>query len=159
MAARKNKNNEKIRNILLILFALAVMLVFFNLDIMRSGESVFSRTASKKLTFTGDLGRRDYSEEEVDALLRLIKRHTRIIDTTHIECSVQDRYKKLTDTSQILFEIHMVMQDGARISTPVRRTTRKHLVQDIIAKFNKDISAYKKLIKDGKKVNSLVNTM
>ena len=156
---RKSHRGEQIRNVILVLLAIGVVVVFFNLDIMRKGESMFSRKADNKLNFTGDLKRKAYSKTEVSRLIKYIKRHNKIIETATVETTVQDTYKKMTGTSPIVFEVHIVMLDGATISTPTRRTTRKKLVSDILAKISKDIRAYKKLIKDGKKVKSLVNTM
>lgn len=159
MIKRKSKNSERVRNTILVLLAVGVVVVFFNLDIMRKGESMFSRTADKKLTFKGDLKRKAYSKKEVSRIIGYIKRHNEFIDTVTVETSIQDSYKKITSKSPIVFEVHLVMNDGATISTPTRRTTRKELVSDILTKISKDMRAYKKLIKEGKKVKSLVNTM
>ncbi|QJB55758.1 hypothetical protein [Pseudodesulfovibrio sp. zrk46] len=156
---RKKQKSERVRNVLMILFALGVVVIFFNLDVMRKGESVFSRTADKKLRFTGDLKREAYSKSEVDRLVKYIKRYNDLIDTATVETTLQDPYKKVTGKSQMIFEVHLVMMDGTTISTPTRRITRTRLVDDILAKMSKDIRAYRKLLKDGKKVKSLVNTM
>lgn len=158
-ARRRSKRIEKTRNTILVLLAVAMVVIFFNLDVMNKGESVFSRSADKKLKFMGDLSLRDFSDKEIDRILKFIKRNTTIIDRATVETSVQDTYKKITDKSQVIFEIHLTMVDGAKISTTTRRTTRKNLVSSILAKLKKDIGAYKQLIKEGKKVKSLVNTM
>lgn len=159
IAKRQDKKKEWARNIFLVILAVGVVVVFFNLDIMRKGESIFSRTADKKLKFTGDLVRKAYTSKEIDRLIRFIKRHNDLIETATIETSLQDTYKKVGPGSPLIFEVHMVMTDGVTISTPVRRTTRKELASDILMKLNKDIRAYKKLKKQGKKIKSLVNTM
>jgi len=159
MIKRRNKNSERVRNVILVLLAVGVVIIFFNLDIMQKGESVFSRTATNKLNFKGDLKRKAYSKKEVSRIIKYIKRHNKVIDTMTVETSIQDSYKKITSKSPIVFEVHMIMQGGATISTPTRRTTRKELVAEVLAKVNKDIKAYNKLIKEGKKVKSLVNTM
>ena len=156
---RHDKKKEWTRNILLIILAVGVVYIFFNLDIMRKGESVFSQTADKKLKFSGDLTRNDYGQGEFNRLLRFIKRHDSLIDSATIEVSGQDSYRKITNASQVIFEVRLRMSDGATIATPTRRTTRKELVTEILAKLNKDMKAYRQMIKDGKKVKSLVNTM
>lgn len=156
---RKSHKREWVRNTLLTLFAIGVVVVFFNLDIMRKGESIFSRTAENKLNFSGDLARKSFKKSEVDQLLKYIKRNKNLIDKFTIETSLDDSYKKITNTTQIAFSVHMIMKDGAKISTPTRRATRKQLVPAIFAKVKKDMRAYRKLLKEGKKVKSLVNTM
>ena len=158
MRKRKNKTSERVRNIFLILLAVGVVVIFFNLDMIHKGESVFSKSADNKLNFTGDLKVKAYSKAEIERLVKYIKRHNEIIDTATVRTSVQDTSKKLTGKSQVTFEVNLIMKDGATISTPTRRSTRKELVSDILSKVNKDIRAYKKLIKEGKKVKSLVNT-
>ncbi len=155
---RKSKTSEHVRNVLMVLFAIGVVVIFFNLDVMRKGESIFSRTADKKLKFSGDMKRKEYTSPEVERLIKYIKRNNKIIESTTIETTVQDPYKKMTGSSQITFTVHMVMSDGSTISTPTRRSTRGKLVENILAKMNKDITAYKKMIKDGKKIKSLINT-
>jgi len=150
---------EWARNIFLVILAVVVVVIFFNLDIMHKGESVFSRTADKKIKFTGDLKYNAYTKREVERIIKFIKRHEKLIDTATIETSVQDKYKKLTGVSQIIFEVHLVMLNGATVSTPTRRTTRKKLVSSILTKLDKDMRAYKRLTIDGQKVKSLVNTM
>lgn len=156
---KKESKNEWARNLLLVILAVGVVVVFFNLDIIPTGESVFSRTADKKLKFTGDLERDAYTKKEVNRLIRFIKINTEYIETTTVETSLQDEYRKVTPQSQLVFEIHMVMTDDVTISTPTRRTTRGQLVPDILTKLDKDMRAYKKLKKQGKKIKSLVNTM
>lgn len=155
----KQTKQEWAQSILLVLLAIGVVVVFFNLDIMRKGKSVFSMTAEKKIKFKGDLDRKDYTDREFDQLLKFIKRHDDLIDSATVEVSIQDSYKKVSGSSPMIFEVQLRMSDGATITTPTRRTTRKVLIPDILTKLAKDMRAYKKLIKEGKKVNSLVNTM
>jgi len=52
----------------------------------------------------------------------------------------------------------LVMKDGTTISTSARRSTRGKLIPAVLTKLNKDIKAYKKLKKEGKKMKSLINT-
>ena len=160
MPARcRAQKNEWVRNLFLIILAVGVVVIFFNLDIMRHGESVFSKSAERKLNFRGDLKRTNYTQKEIARLLRYTKKYNAIFEKVFIEASAQDDYKKITASTEILFEIHITMTNGSTISTPVRRTKRKNLVPAIITKLNKDMRAYKDLQKKGKKIKSLVNTM
>lgn len=156
---RKSRKREWVRNSLFTLFAIGVVVIFFNLDIMRKGESVFSRTAENKLNFSGDMTRKHFKDSEVEQLLKYIRVNKKLIESFTIETSLDDSYKKITNTTQVAFSIHMVMSDGTKISTPTRRATRKKLVSAIFAKVKKDMRVYRKLLKEGKKVKSLVNTM
>lgn len=156
---KRDKTKEHVRNFFLILLAVAVVFIFFNLDIIRTGESVFSKTADKKLKFTGQLKRKSYSENEVSRLLQFVKRYDKKIDSLTVKASAQDSYGEITANTEILFEIHMIMSDGGTISTPVRRARRSGLATDILKKLDKDMRAYLRLRKQGKKVDSLVNTM
>lgn len=157
-AKRKNKAKEWARNAILVILAVGLVVVFFNLDIMQKGESVFSREGSVKLRFQGDLGRRDYGKAEVDELVRYINRESKIMQSATLETRLQDSYRKVTDTSQVIFEIHLVMKDGTRISTPARRSRRDALIRSVVEKLDKDISAYKQLKRQGKEMKSLINT-
>ena len=151
--------SDKARNAVLVIIAIITVIIFFNLDLMEKGDSLFSRTAESKLNFKGDLKRKAYKPEEYDRLLVFIKKHQAIIETATIQTSVDRGYGKLTPSSQILFEVRFQLTDGGMISTPTRRTTREKLVSAILIKMKKDMKAYKGLQKKGKKVKSLVNTM
>ncbi len=155
----RDKAKEYTRNLFLILLAVGVVIIFFNLDVIRKGESVFSKSADKKLKFTGRLKQKDYSEREVDRLLKFVKRYDEQIDGVTVKTSAQDTYTNISDNTELLFEIAMVLNDGTTISTPVRRARRKTLVAEILYKLNKDMRAYQSLKKQGKKMDSLVNTM
>lgn len=141
----------------MILVALAVVVIFFNLDLVRDGESVFSRSAENKLRFKGDLERRAYTKKERSQLIAYIKRHGEAIESVTIMTTLDDSYSKVGPTSQVLHEITIVLTDGASISTPTRRIKRARLLSDILYKMKKDMKAYRGL--DGKKIKSLVNTM
>lgn len=156
---RTNRTAEWTRNILLILFAVGVVVVFFNLDAVKKGESVFSNQANRQLKFTGDLGRRDFSEKELNQLYDYIKIRKKFIEEVKIEASPQDSYKKITSRTEILFEVHVTMKDGFTFSTPLRRTSRGHLATNILAKMDKDVRAYLDLKKRGSKAKSMINTM
>lgn len=156
---RREKGREYARNFFLVVLAISVVVIFFNLDIMRKGESVFSKSADKKLKFGGDMKRTDYTKKEVARLLKLVKKYNDSFESVFIEASPQDTYKKTTPTTQVIFEIHVKMKDGSTLSTPARRTKRRDLVSNIIVKLNKDMKAYLDLKKKGKKIKSLVNTM
>lgn len=154
---RRRKQSERVRNVLMILVALAVVIIFFNLDLVRDGESVFSRSAENKLRFKGDLERRAYTKKERSQLISYIKRHGEAIESVTIMTTLDDSYSKVGPTSQVLHEITIVLTDGASIATPTRRIKRARLVSDILYKMKKDMKAYRGL--DGKKIKSLVNTM
>lgn len=154
---QRKKTSEKVRNFLLVIVAVGMVVIFFNLDIIRDGESVFTKSAETKLRFKGDLHRKAYTDKEQERIISFVKKHDDSIESVTIETTRDSTYGKLTPSSQILFEIHIVLTDGATISTPTRRTARRGLVRDIIYKLNKDMKAYESL--DGKEIKSLINTM
>ncbi|WP_316897953.1 hypothetical protein [Pseudodesulfovibrio indicus] len=156
---RHSRTAERTRNILLILAAAAVIFIFFNLDIVRKGESVFSQSADKKLKFAGELQRRDYAPKEVQRLLDYIKVRNKLIEEVRIEASPQDRYREIGPNTDILFEVHVTLSEDFTFSTPVRRTRRGELVTSVLAKLDKDIQAYLDLKKQGKNPSSMINTM
>jgi len=156
---RRARRNEWTKNLFLVVFAVVVVVIFFNLDIMQKGESVFSKNSDRKLNFGGKLEREDYTSKEIARLLRFIKKYNDIYDKVFIEASPQDTYRKVVSSTEILFEVHIRMNDGSSLSTPVRRALRKNLVTAILTKVSKDTKAYLSLQKKGKKVKSLVNTM
>lgn len=153
------KQKEKVRNVLLVILALGMVVIFFNLDITNKGESVFSKTSSQKLRFSGDLKKNAYTKDEVSQLIRFISKYGEEIVQVKISTTLQDTYRKVTDRSQIIFEVSMIMDGGATINTPTKRSTRGELVEDILAKMHKDVTAYIQLKNKGKKIKSLVNTM
>lgn len=155
----RNKGMEMARNILLILFALGVVVIFFNLDIINKGESVFSRTATVDLQFSGDLGQRDFTDKELSRFRGYLKTRKKIVEEIKIETSTQDSYKKVTPKSEILFEVHVQMKDGFTFTTALRRSTRGKLANTILAKLDKDVRAYLEIKKDGTKAKSMINTM
>ncbi len=156
---RHNKTMEIVRNVLLIAFAVIIVVIFFNLDIIRKGESVFSSTATTELKFTGGMSDKDYSDKEIAKLRSYLKIRKKIIQEITIQAAPQDKYKETKPTTDILFEVHVVMKDGFSFSTPLRRTKRKDLTNGILSKLNKDVQAYQQLKKEGKKAKTMVNTM
>jgi len=156
---RRDHTREQIRNILLVLLAVGMVVIFFNLDTVRKGESVFSKSSDRKLRFSGELARKDYAAIERDRLIAFIKRNDKDIGTITIHTSTQDAYGKITGATPILFEIRMEMADGAVISAPVRRSERLRLTSAILEKLNKDMRTYRTLKEQGKDVNSLMNVM
>ena len=156
---RKSKAMEWIRNILLILLAAVALIIFFNLDMIHEGDSVFTNSARKQLKFSGDLDRKDFTSTELDRFLNYLSARKKLIKEIKIDASPQDSYRKVTPSTEILFEIHVTMTDGFTFSTPVRRSKRNALPKAIIIKLDKDIQAYFKLKKEGKKIKSLINTM
>jgi hypothetical protein len=161
MQSRKtrDKNRERTRNFILVILAVGMVVFFFNLDMVREGESIFSRNAEQKLSFAGDLDRRAFTQKEVDRLLAFVRRHDALLENVTIETSLQDRYRSVGPSTELLFEIRMTTTDGGTISAPTRRALRKNLVQAVLAKLDKDIRAYIKVNEDNDKVKSLVNTM
>lgn len=156
---RHSKTTEWTKNIFLILLAGAVIWIFFSLDIIKKGESMFSNTASKKLKFSGSFNRKDYTDREVDRLLSYIKTRNRLFEEVKIQASIQDTYRAITPETEILFEIHVTMKNGFTFTTPLRRTKRKRLVTGILTKLDKDVRAYLEMQKQGKKMKGLINTM
>jgi len=156
---RRSRSAEWAKNILLILLAGSVVYIFFNLDIIKKGESMFSNTAQKKLKFSGDLGRPDFSDKEVDKLTAYIKVRQRLLKEIRIQATTENSYRKVTPETEILFEAHVTMADGFKFTTSLRRSQRKRLVNSILAKLDKDLGAYMEMKKQGKKMKGLVNTM
>ncbi|WP_243544592.1 hypothetical protein [Pseudodesulfovibrio tunisiensis] len=156
---RKSASQEKTRNILLALLALTMLGIFFSLDLTNRGESMFSREASRKIRFLGDLQERDYTSREVSRLLRYVKRHNGDFRRVLVTVSVQDSYRKVTPDSEMLFEVRVELADGSSLETPVRRATRRDLMDAILAKLDKDVRAYETLRRKGTTGKSLINTM
>jgi len=158
MAAKsRSKRTETIRNIFLIVVAVGMVAFFFTLDFGGEGDSVFNRKGQTRLYFRGDLGRNDYSKDEYDKMVRYVNSYAKTMESTTIETRLQDSYKKVTDNSPVIFEVHIVMKDGSQLSTSARRSPRGSLVSAMLSKANKDIRVYHKLKKEGKDVKSLIN--
>jgi len=155
----RNKSLETARNILLILFALGMVVTFFNLDVLNNGESVFSRTAATDLRFSGELNQQDFTDRELSRIQSYLKGRKNIIGEVKIETSTQDSYTKVTPKSEILFEVHVAMKDGFIFTTALRRSTRAKLADTIVARLDKDIRAYQEIRKDDTKAKSMINTM
>ncbi|BDQ38093.1 hypothetical protein SYK_24530 [Pseudodesulfovibrio nedwellii] len=156
---KKNQNIEIVRNIVLILIAVGSMLIFFNLDIIHKGKSMFTHSGSKRLEFNGSIGKDDLTDKEISRLVNYINKHTKILKKILLKASPQDSYRKITPKTQILFEVQITMHDGFTFTTPVRRVQRKELTNGVLVKLDKDIRAYLDLKKQGKEVKSLINTM
>ena len=150
---------EWTRNTILILLAITALVIFFNLDIVRKGDSVFTNSAKRQLKFSGTLDRKDFTDKEINRIANYIKVRKKLFKEIKIDASPQDSYKKVTPTTQVLFEIHVTMADGFTFSTPVRRTQRARLSKAIVSKLDKDVQVYLKLKKEGKTPKSLINTM
>jgi hypothetical protein len=156
---RRKKSAEWTRNIFLVLVAAAIIAIFFNLDLMRKGESVFSNSAAKKLKFSGGLGRRAYTEGEIERMLGYIKARNDLFQEVKIQASPQDGYKAVTPDTDIIFELHVTMADGFTFSSPTRRVARRDLVVSLLNKLDKDLRAYQKLKKEGRNPSSMINLM
>ncbi|EGB15626.1 hypothetical protein DND132_2423 [Pseudodesulfovibrio mercurii] len=159
MQGRQNKSTEWTRNILLILAAAAVIYVFFSLDLVRKGESVFTNTASKKLKFSGDLGRKAYTEREIERILNYLRARNDLFAEVKVDASPQDSYGAVTPDTDIVYELHVVLADGFAFSTPARRIPRRDLVVSLLNKLDKDLRAYQQLKKEGRNPSSMINTM
>ena len=156
---RRSRAEEIARNIFFVAVAIIVVVIFFNLDIMRKGESLFSRTAATDIKFSGDLGRKDYTDKEIGRLRGYLKVRKKLVEEITIQTSAQDSYRKIGPGSEILFEVRVVMRDGFTFTTTLRRSSRKNLPLKILAKLDKDIQAYLTLKKQGKNPKTLINTM
>ncbi|WP_338668942.1 hypothetical protein [Pseudodesulfovibrio methanolicus] len=156
---RRNKSAEWTRNLVMILAAAAVIYVFFNLDLVRKGESVFTNNAAKKLKFSGGLGRKAYTGREIERMLGYIQARNDLFEEVRVDASSQDRYKAVTPDTDIVFELHVAMADGFTFSTPAHRVPRRDLVVSLLNKLDKDLRAYQKLKKEGRNPSSMINTM
>ncbi|MBG0791797.1 MAG: hypothetical protein H0S80_15000 [Desulfovibrionaceae bacterium] len=156
---RRNKAEEITRNLFFIAVAVLVVVVFFNLDIINKGESLFNRTAAADIKFSGDLGDKDYAEREIDRLRGYLKGRKKLIGEITIRTATEDSYRKVTPDTEILFEIRVVMRDGFTFTTPLRRSLRKNLPKSVLTKLDKDVRAYQTLKKEGKNPKTLINTM
>jgi len=156
---RRKKTAEWTRNILLVLGAAAVIAIFFNLDLMREGDSVFSNSAAKKLKFSGGLGRKAYTASEIDRMLSYIRGRGDLFQEVKVAATPEDRYRAVTPDTDVIFELHVVMTDGFTFSTPARRVDRSKLVASMLNKLDKDLRAYQEMKKQGRTPSSMINTM
>lgn len=161
MATNKqdHRARELARNIFLVLVAAALIFIFFNLDLVRKGESVFTKSADKKLKFAGGLGRHDYSAGELDRLLKYIRDRNELFTEVKVAASAQDNYREISPDTDILFELQVTLADGFTFTTPTHRTSRRDLVRNILNKLDKDMRAYEELKKQGRNPKSMINTM
>lgn len=143
----------------MVLAAGAIIYVFFNLDLVRKGESVFSNTASKKLQFAGALDRQDYTDREVGRILDYIKARNDLFREVTVDASPQDSYGAVGPDTPVIFELHVIMADGFTFSTPARRTPRRDLTVSLLRKLDKDLRTYRQLKKEGRNPSSMINTM
>ena len=155
----RDRSRERTRNFILVLLAVGMVVFFFNLDMVTEGESLFSRNSERKLSFSGDLERKAFTAKEVDRLLAFIKRHDGVIESVVVQTSLQDQYRAVNPSTELMFEIRIGMTDGGTISAPTRRAVRDALVSAILEKLDKDIRAYEKINRKDDKVKSLINTM
>ena len=155
----RSRSEEIVRNLFLIAVAILVVVIFFNLDIIKKGESLFNRTAVAEIKFSGDMGRKDFAEREIDRLREYLKGRKKLLAEITIQTATQDSYREVTPDTEILFELQVVMRDGFTFTTPLRRSPRRDLPQNILTKLDKDIRAYETLKKQGKNPKTLINTM
>ncbi|NDV20657.1 hypothetical protein GO013_14695 [Pseudodesulfovibrio sp. JC047] len=156
---RTSHSMEKTRNTILVLLAVSALAIFFNLDAVRHGRSIFTNHAQRQLKFSGSLEREDFSAAELKRMTAYLSQREKYFKEVTIKASPQDSYRKVTPSTPILFEIQVTMKDGFTFTTPTRRTTRAQLQKSVLAKLDKDVQVYLKLKKSGKKPGGLINTM
>lgn len=158
MKAKNNQQREWLKNTVIILLALVMVVIFFNLDFMQKGESVFSQKAQNKIHFRGVLKSKAFEEAEMDRLVNTIKRYDNLLERVVIVTSVDDTYRTVVGSTQVVFEVLMTLTDNGTISTPGKRVTREQLVDAILDKMHKDLEVYQRLKKEGKDFKSLINS-
>jgi len=158
MKAKSRRQQEWVKNIVIILMAVIVVVIFFNLDFIQKGESVFSQKAQNKVYFEGALKSTEFEEKEVDRIVDTIRKHNDLLEKVVIITSVDDEYRKVIGSTQVVFEVLMTVKNNGTISTPGKRVTRDRLVDAVLYKMNKDIKVYRRLKKEGKDFDSLINS-
>lgn len=156
---RRSKAEETARNVFFIVVAILVVVVFFNLDLLHKGDSLFSRTTVADIKFSGDLKRKNYAPEEIDRMQARLGRHGKLVQEITIRTSVQDAYREVTPDTEILFDIRVVLRNGFVFTTPPRRSPRRDLPAGVMIKLEKDLKAYRTIKEQGRDPGTLINTM
>lgn len=159
LRSRREREKEITRNVLLIILAIGVVVIFFNLDVLKRVGSEFTNSADKRLLFRGELGKRQFSDKEIDRLVAFIERNKDQVEQMTVETSVQRGYREITGDTRVTFEVHLTLKNDVEFSTTARRERRDHLTSGILAKLDKDMRAYRELLRKGIKVKSFINTM
>lgn len=130
-------------NIILVVLALVGLAIFFSLDIFSGGkDSVFNHQGSTKLNFTGKVGRKEMSDDQMAEIVKVMEKYDEALERVELYISKQDSYAPLKQNTQVLYEIRIQLMGGARIETPMKRTTWGRLVKDVSRKVKKDLKAY-----------------
>jgi len=140
----KSRIGPLIRNVALIIIALGAVVFFFSLDLFdeKNQGGLFGPKMSSKLHFVGQVKSTEFSRDQLNRLSAFVNRYEKVLERVEIMVSKDDSYAELKPGTQVLFEVHMILVGGARLESPVRRTSWGKLVQDISRKMNKDLKAY-----------------
>ncbi|WP_147819894.1 hypothetical protein [Salidesulfovibrio onnuriiensis] len=143
-ARQKTKTIHIIRNIALVVIALGGVAFFFTLDLFEdNGEGgLFGPKMSSKLHFVGQVKSTEFSNEQLKQISSFIGKYEEALERVEISVSKDDSYAELKPGTQVLFEIHIRLVGGARLETPVRRTTWGQLIPMATRKIDKDLKAY-----------------
>ncbi|MDD4953142.1 MAG: hypothetical protein PHV85_11380 [Desulfovibrionaceae bacterium] len=147
---RRKVGRDTVRNIVLLLLALAMLAIFFSSDPFKRGSgglgSFFGRSPSK-MVYTGALseGELKLSRAENARIKDFVKDNDAILKRVEVRASKQDSYKDLTANAQILFEMEIETVGGTVVKTPVLRASRKDLVERMLKKLEKDLATYRDL--------------
>lgn len=164
MSAKTKRSGVEIaRNIVMVLMAGLLLLIFFRLDLFRGeGDANFLRLGERGIKFTGDLtpGEMNLSPEEMARLRDYLASHDDIVERMEISASAQDSYAEMTEGAQLMFEVKVYMRNGSTISTPVVRAERGQFMDRLIQKLDKDIRGWRDLGGGSRQGGGdLVNTM
>ncbi|MBN2141040.1 MAG: hypothetical protein JW718_08545 [Desulfovibrionaceae bacterium] len=147
---QRKVGRDTVRNIVLVLLALAMLAIFFSSDPFKRGSgglgSFFGRSPSK-MVYTGALseGELKLDRAENARIKAFVKDNDAVLKRVQVKASKQDSYKDLGPDSQILFEMEIETAGGAVVKTPVLRASRKDLVERMLRKLEKDLSTYRDL--------------
>ena len=156
---RRKKQSHAKRNVICALVALVVVLTFFNLDYFTDSGSPFTKSADKKLRFSGDLQERVFTEREIKRLVAFIKRYDEDLERVRVRTTVDEPYKEVTSDTSVLFVVEATLKGGVEMKTPGRRSSRGNLVQSVISKLDKDMRAFREYRDSGRDIRKFVNTM
>ncbi|KAB1441774.1 hypothetical protein [Pseudodesulfovibrio senegalensis] len=140
--SRKAHHRALVINVLLILAAVALLFLFFSMNLFQGGGDLFNKEAARKLHFKGDVSFRDMSVKQRTHLAKILNKYEQALERVEVVVSKQDSYAELQKGTQMLYEIRIRLQGGGRMSSPVRRTTWERLGKDVAAKVDKDLKGY-----------------
>ncbi len=149
---KKKKSSEIPRNIILIILAVGMLVIFFSADPFKKKnalqeDNMFTGKMIQKIVFVGQLKGKelDLSKEETKKLKQFMAQKGELFQQVKVDVSKQDSYVEMTGKTQVLFSLEMEMHDGATVKTPPTRTTRKDLVNRMIWKISKEATGYENL--------------